>query len=36
MTKLSLGDLDIDIIVNDISKIWHDSAACVLREKSLN
>ena len=36
MTKLSLGDIDIDIIVNDINKIWHDSAACVLREKSPN
>ena len=36
MTKLSLGDIDIDIIVNDINTIWQDSAACVLREKSPN
>ena len=36
MTKLSLGDIDIDITANDINKIWQDNAACVMREKSPN
>ena len=36
MTKLSLGNIGIDIIVNDINKIWQNSAAYALREKSPN